>query len=34
MKEKIEQLLSDPLAQRVLFFNEMMTPVLIRLAAC
>ena len=32
MQEKIDEFLSDPLAQKLLFFNEMLTPSLVRLA--
>ena len=32
MVDKINEFLAEPLAQKVLFFNEMLTPSLIRLA--
>lgn len=32
MQEKLDELLNQPLAQKMLFFNEMLTPSLIRLA--
>ena len=32
MQDKIDELLSHPLAQKFLFFNEMLTPSLVRLA--
>ena len=32
MQEKIQEFLNEPMAQRVLFFNEMLTPSLIRIA--
>lgn len=32
MLEKINELLAEPIAQKVLFFNEMLTPSLIRIA--
>ncbi|MEM7359746.1 MAG: DUF4282 domain-containing protein [Pseudomonadota bacterium] len=32
MNDKINEFLNEPLAQKVLFFNEMLTPSLIRLA--
>ena len=32
MNDKINEFLSDPFAQKVLFFNEMLTPSLIRIA--
>ena len=32
MQEKIDDFLNDPLAQKLLFFNEMLTPSLVRLA--
>lgn len=32
MLDKINEMLAEPLAQRLLFFNEMLTPSLIRLA--
>ena len=32
MQEKINEFLEEPLAQKALFFNEMLTPSLIRLA--
>ena len=32
MLDKINEFLAEPLAQRLLFFNEMLTPSLIRLA--
>ena len=32
MKENLEAFLNDPRAQKLLFFNEMLTPSLVRLA--
>ena len=32
MVDKINEFLNEPMAQKVLFFNEMLTPSLIRLA--
>ena len=32
MVDKIDEFLAEPLAQKALFFNEMLTPSLIRLA--
>lgn len=32
MNDKINEFLAEPLAQKVLFFNEMLTPSLIRIA--
>ena len=32
MLDKIEEFLAEPLAQKLLFFNEMLTPKVIRLA--
>ena len=32
MNDKINEYLAEPLAQKVLFFNEMLTPSLIRIA--
>jgi hypothetical protein len=32
MQDKINEFLNEPLAQKVLFFNEMLTPSLIRAA--
>ena len=32
MNDKVNEFLAEPLAQKVLFFNEMLTPGLIRMA--
>ena len=32
MNDKVNEFLAEPLAQKVLFFNEMLTPSLIRVA--
>lgn len=32
MQQKIDEFLAEPMAQKLLFFNEMLTPSLVRLA--